>query len=58
MHFNLCEERRKIYVGSPQRKRSFEIASQRARAACSRWWRCVAGTLRFILTWAASRHVN
>ena len=31
-----------------------EPASQRARAARSRWWRCVAGTLSFILTLAAS----
>jgi len=46
-YFNMAVS---TYVGSPLRKRTFEIASQRERAARSRWWRCVAGTLSFILT--------
>jgi len=41
-YFNMAVS---TYVGSPLRKRTFEIASQRERAARSRWWRCVAGTL-------------
>jgi len=40
------------------RNRTREIASQRARAARWRWWLCVAGTLSFILTMAASCHFN
>jgi hypothetical protein len=46
------------YEVSPKRNRTFEIARQRAGAACSWRWRCVAGTLSFILTLATSRYVN
>ena len=44
-----------MYVGSPKRNRTCEIVNQQARAARLR---CVAGTLSFILTLAASCHAN
>jgi hypothetical protein len=47
-----------VYVVSPKRNRTFEIARQWAGAGPLRWWCCVAGTLSFIFTLATSRHFS
>jgi hypothetical protein len=47
-----------LYVVSPKRNRTFEIARQWAGAGRLRRWCCVVGTLSLIFTLATSRHFN